>query len=209
AAMADAPVPVACRRMVLPRRRLAAEERLKVELDRELPELLISVGFAAAADQRLKMGELLQATRLFGGADVYLDLPPLQAPGATRGALCSLDLETPPEPARPSLTPAARQRRLPPVYAFDDSAFWIARQAQAANLPCLVLRAILLPSTEAEPDPVLQSLRHFRLAELARRRGLASLPDLARAAGRCRRQLAATLSILLVLHSQTRPTPAG
>ncbi|MBV8085654.1 MAG: hypothetical protein JO247_12665, partial [Chloroflexi bacterium] len=201
-ALAEVPVPVACRRMVLPRRRLSGEERLRAQLERQRPELLISVGFAAAADQRLQVGELLQATRVFGGADVYLDLPPLQAPGATRGSLCSLDLETPPEPARPSLTPAARQRRLPPVYAFDDSAFWIARQAQAANLPCLVLRAVLLPSAEAEPDPVLQSLRRFSLSELARRRGLAALPGLAQAAGRGRRQLAATLSILLILHSQ-------
>ena len=209
AALPDVPVPAPCRRLLLPRRREAAEARLRAELARGDAHLLISVGFAAAADQRLGVADLLQATRLFGGADVYLDLPALQAPGAIRGSLCSLDLEAAPEPTRPSLTPAARQRRLPPVYAFDDSAFWVARLAQAANLPCLVLRAVLLPSMDAQPDPVLQSISRFTLFALARRRGVRELRGLARDAGQCRRQLAATLSILLVLHGQAVPALPG
>jgi hypothetical protein len=88
------------------------------------------------------------------------------------------------------------------VYAFDDSAFWMARLAHAAGVPCLVLRAVLLASVEAGPDPVLQTVSHVRLRDLTRRRRLLGAPALVRAAGLCRRQLAATVSILLVLHSQ-------
>src|SRR5438270_2583052 len=107
--------------MVLPRRRATAEAQVKKALDSGRHDLLLSVGFAAAADRTLVPGDLLLATRVFGGADVYYDLPPLQAPGAVRGSLCTLLPEDKERPAR------APDKRLPPVYAFDDHGFWLAK----------------------------------------------------------------------------------
>ncbi|HVA24980.1 MAG TPA: hypothetical protein VMW62_11385 [Chloroflexota bacterium] len=190
-------VPVPYRKLILKGRRSATENQVQAALKAGGVDLILSVGFAFAADRRLSMGDLLLAPRVFGGADVYLDLPPLQAPGAVRGSLLTLVDE--------GLPPALHrgQRRLPPVYAFDDHAFWLARAAQAANVPCLVLRATLLESSEnRERDPLLPDLLAGRLARAALReprrwREIAQLP---RSIRHCRAQLASALAVLLVLH---------
>jgi len=213
-ALPAVPVPATFRRLVLRGRRATAERRLRREIDSARYDLLISMGFATAADQRLQAGDLLLATRVFGSADVYLDLPPYQAPGAVRGSLCSLPMEVELQAAPAPLVGAAhgRQRRLPPVYAFDDHAFWLAHIAQAADLPCLILRAILLPAPESGGlDPLLVAGRRFVPGALVAQllgspRRWAELPALLRNASQCRHQLAATLTILLMLHERP-PSP--
>jgi hypothetical protein len=196
------PVESTFRRLILPRRRSKAEARLKAELDSGGYALLLSVGFAAAADRTLRPGDLLLATRVFGSADVYSDLPPFQAPGAVRGSLCTL----PDERER-----AAREasRRYPPAYAFDNHAFWLVQAARAAGVPCLVLRAILLElGKEAhQPPPLFQDVisGHFGQAMLRRPAMWRELGSLLRNAARCRDQLASALAILLVLHGRMTP----
>ncbi|HLY66204.1 MAG TPA: hypothetical protein VKU60_11775, partial [Chloroflexota bacterium] len=138
--------------------------------------------------------------RVFGGADVYHDLPPFQAPGAVRGSLCTL---APDEQA----PPPRRGRRLPPVYAFDDHAFWLARTAQAAGVPCLVLRAILLeaPADRPAPHPLFQRVISGRLGPALRTWPWRwpEIRDVPRNAARCRSQLASALAVLFVLHERS------
>jgi len=192
-------VPARCRRLILRGQRTDIEAQVRAALERGKVDLIVSLGFAGAVDHRLEVGDLLLATRVFGGADVYLDLPPLQAPGAVQGSLCSLVSGRPPAPLR-------GRRRLPPVYAFDDHGFWLARAAQTAGLPCLVLRSILLDATPdgQEPDPLLPELLAGRLSRfLVRQPGRwRELPGLLRSVERCRSQLASALAVLLVLHGQ-------
>jgi hypothetical protein len=190
-------VPVARRKLILRGRRSAAEAQVHAALKAGDVDLILSVGFALAADRRLSTGDLLLATRVFGGADVYLDLPPLQAPGAVRGSLSTL--------VDDGLAPSPRrvQRRLPPVYAIDDHGFWLARAAQTAGVPCLVLRATLLESADdRERDPLLLDLLAGRLARAAVREPnrWREITHLLRSVERCRSQLASALSVLLVLH---------
>ena len=194
-------VPAPYRKLILTGRRSACEEQVRAALGSTPFDLIVSVGFAAAADRRLATGDLLLATRVFGGADVYLDLPPLQAPGAVHGSLSTLVEEVP--------TPAMLrgQRRLPPVYAFDDHGFWLARAAQTAGVPCLVLRAMLLEATETqEHDPLLPDLLGGRLARAALRAPgrWREIAGLRQDAERCRSQLTSALAVLLVLHGLTR-----
>jgi hypothetical protein len=194
-------VPAPYRKLILSGRRTAVEEQVLTALKAGGVDLIVSVGFAAAADGRLSMGDLLLATRVFGGADVYLDMPPLQAPGAVRGSLSTLVDEglAPPLPRAP--------RRLPPVYAFDDHGFWVARAAQAANLPCLLLRATLLEASEGrEHDPLLRDLLAGRSARAALRAPSRwrEARQLLRSVEHCRAQLASALAVLLVLHGMPR-----
>jgi hypothetical protein len=192
-------VPVPCRKLVLRSRHGAAEAQLRRELAGGQIDLVLSVGFAAAVDRRLSPGDLLVATRVFGGADLYLDLPPFQAPGAVRGSLCTLLEGKPPAPLR-------GRNRLPPVYAFDDHAFWLARAARAAHVDCLVLRSILIepPAEGQQLDPLLDRLLAGRFISMLRQRPerWRELPDLLRGVDRCRFQLTSALAILLVLYGQ-------
>ncbi|MBV9121010.1 MAG: hypothetical protein JOZ39_09905 [Chloroflexi bacterium] len=201
------PVTAAYRRLILHGRREAAERQLRAELDRRHYELVISAGFAAAADHRLAVADLLQATRVFGGADVYIDLPPFQAPGAIRGSICSLPISGEAPPATGLVQAVHSQpRRLPPVYAFDDHAFWLARITQASDTATLVLRAMLVPAARPGSfDPLLVAGRRFTpstlLMDLARQpRRWREFAAALRSTARCRRQLATTLTILLMLH---------
>ncbi|MFI5265738.1 MAG: hypothetical protein ACHQ7M_00010 [Chloroflexota bacterium] len=194
-------VPVPYRKLILSGRRSAVEEQVQAALKAGGVDLILSLGFAVAADRRLSMGDLLLATRIFGGSDVYLDLPPLQAPGAVRGSLSTL-LDVGPTPA-----PRRSHRRLPPVYAIDDHGFWLARAAQAAGLPCLVLRATLLESSEErEHDRLLPDLLAGRLARAVLREPSRwrEVMLLLRSVDRCRSQLASALAVLLVLHGTPR-----
>lgn len=196
------PIPVEgnFKRLLLPQQRSKAEARLKAELDSGQYDLLLSVGFAAAADRSLQPGELLVATRVFGSADVYHDLPPYQAPGAVRGSLCTLLPEEEERPAR------AGPRRFPPVYAFDDHAFWLVQTARMAGVPCLVLRAILLEirGEPRQPHPLFKEVISGRFGQALLRRPTLwlDLGGVLRNAGRCRAQLASALAVLLVLHSR-------
>jgi len=198
-------IPTAHKRLLLHPRRETAEEQLRAELRSGDYHLLISAGFAAAADRRLIVGDLLQATRVFGGADIFFDLPPFQAPGAVAGSLCTIVPEELPEPAPLTGRP---KRRYPPVYAFDDHAFWLGRTAQAADVPCLMLRAIVLAAPPGEgPHPLLFSapdLMSGRVgSSLLRMPGRwRDLSRLMRDAAKCRAQLASALTILLVLHER-------
>lgn len=198
------PISAGCRRLLLSPGRPGAEAKLRAELESGRYQLVISTGFAVAADQRLQPGELLLATRIFGGADVFLDVPALEAPGAIRGSLCTVLPEDAQDAAWPS-----RHKRLPPVHAFDDHAFWLARLAQAADVPCLVLRSVLLPAgaVDNRPDPLLLATPALTAGGIAT--ALARMPRrwregpaMLRAASRCRRQLASALTVLLVLHDR-------
>lgn len=198
------PVRSNCRRMLIGPAQGGAEATLRAQLESGQYEMVISTGFAAAADHRLQAGELLLATRVFGGPDVFLDLPPLEAPGAVRGSLCTLL----PKEREPAWAPGKR-KRLPPVYAFDDHAFWLARLAEAASVPCLVLRSILLPAQtpENQPDPLLFSVPSLTPTGIVRTlartpRRWRDVPAVLRAAARGRQQLASALTILLVLHDR-------
>lgn len=190
-------VPAPYRKLVLNGRGSAAEGQVLAAVKDGRVDLILSTGFAAAADRRLSAGDLLVASRVFGGADVYLDLPPLQAPGAVRGSLSTL------VELQPSTSPLRPPRRLPPVYAVDDHGFWLARAAEAAELPCLVLRATLLEAREdQERDPLLPDVLAGRLARAALR-APSRWRELARLRSdmdRCRAQLASALAVLLVLH---------
>ena len=213
-ALPAVPVPASCQRLVLPAKQDQAEAKLRQALEAQPWGLVISMGFAAAADGRLHPGDLVLATRIFGGADVYLDLPAAQAPGAFAGSLSSLTLpvEAPQRLALPTLPPV---RRLPPVYAFDDSAFWLARACEAAGRRCMVLRAVVLASTPSgAPDALLRFSRRLTPSSL----GAAALchpalwsevRPLRTGIRAARRQLATTLTILLMLQEQaTRPDAA-
>ena len=194
-------VPAPYRKLILNGRGSAAEEQVLAAVKDRRVDLILSTGFAAAADRRLSAGDLLVASRVFGGADVYLDLPPLQAPGAVRGSLSTLVEQ------QPSTSLLRPPRRLPPVYAVDDHGFWLARAAEAADLPCLVLRATLLEaSEEQERDPLLPDMLAGRLARAALRAPgrWRELARLRRDMDRCRAQLASALAVLLVLHGMAR-----
>jgi len=188
-------VPARLKRLVLSGRRQTAEAQVQKALRSGDVELILSTGFAASVDQRLRGGDLLVATRVFGGADVYLDLPPFQAPGAVRGSLGSLMTDG-------SGAPTTR-RRLPPVYALDSYGFWLAHAAQVANIPCLLLRSILLEVPPApKQDALLPELLTGRIAA-----GILRHPDrwrelsgLLQSVDRCRAQLASALAIVLVLY---------
>jgi hypothetical protein len=192
-------VPARMRTLILRGHYSAVEDQIRAALNRGGVDLIVSLGFAAAVDRRLAVGDLLLATRIFGGADVYLDLPPLQAPGAVRGSLCSLMHGRAPGPLR-------GRRRLPPVYAFDDHGFWLARAAQTARVPCLLLRSVLLeaPSEGQPPDPLLSDFLGGRLGRaLVKQPGRwRELAGLLRATDLCRSHLASALAVLLVLHGQ-------
>jgi hypothetical protein len=198
-------IPTAHKRLILDPRRLRGEEQLRGELKTGAYHLVISTGFAAAADRRLSVCDLLQASRVYGGADIFLDLPAYQAPGAISGSLCTVS----PEDAEPPTSLLARKRRYPPVYAFDNHAFWVARTAQAAGVPSLVLRAVVLPAAPGEDGP--PSLLFGAPDLMSGRVGPAllrlpgrwrDLSRLMRDAARCRSQLASALTILLVLHER-------
>lgn len=210
-ALPAVPVPASCRRLVLPANQTRGEEALRRALEARPWELVVSLGFAAAADNRLGTGDLLLATRVFGGADVYLDLPPAQAPGAFAGSLCTLALPLEPAGRRVPLAPQPA-RRLPPVYAFDDSAFWLARACEAAGRRCLVLRAIVLAGQAgAAPNPFLQvtsrlTARSLMLAAARRPASWRQLRPVREALREARRQLATTLTILLMLQEQASQT---
>ena len=200
-ALPGLPIPTRARRMILNSDRSTAERQVRQALDSGKYDLLVSVGFAAAADRRLEVGDLLAATRVYGGADVYLDLPRLQTPGAVSGGLCTLMPDGAPPPRG--------RKRLPAVYAFDDHAFWLARAAQAAEVPCLVLRAMLLEAP-ADPDlthPLAPYVLGGRLKPVLKRLPgrWQEMSQLARNIIRCRSQLATTLSVLLVLHGGAPP----
>jgi hypothetical protein len=193
-------VPAPYKTLLLRGRHAAAEAQVQAALRAGGIDLVLSLGFAAAADKRLAAGDLLLATRVFGGSDVYLDLAPLQAPGAVRGSLSTLMEAGGPAPLR-------APRRLPPVYAFDDHAFWLARATQAAGLPCLVLRATLFEAApDREHDALLPDLLAGRLGRAVRRAPSRwrEVADLATSAKHCRAQLASALAVLLVLHGMPR-----
>lgn len=194
-------VPAPYRKLLLTGRRTAAEEQVRAAVEKGGVEMILSTGFAAAADRRLSSGDLLLATRVFGGADVYIDLPPLQAPGAIQGSLSTLMNDG------PTSSILRTPRRLPPVYAVDDHGFWLARAAEAAGLPCLLLRATLLEASEAqERDPLLPDLLAGRLTRAALRAPARwrELSQLRQAMDVCRAQLASALAVLLVLHGMAR-----
>ncbi|HEX6510756.1 MAG TPA: hypothetical protein VF157_00530 [Chloroflexota bacterium] len=196
-------VPSRHRTLILRSRGSALESRIQAALGGGEVDLVISLGFAAAADRRLSPGDLLLATRVYGGSNVYLDMPPLQAPGAVRGSLSTL-VESP-DPGRVLLRP---RRRLPPVYAYDDHGFWLARGAQAAHVPCLMLRSILLEaSTRADTqDPLLGDLLTGSVGRLLLRQPQRwrEIRDLLRHVDRCRAQLASALAVLMVLHGSSQ-----
>jgi hypothetical protein len=187
-------VPARLKRLILSDRREAAEAQVQKALSGGDVDLILSTGFAASVDQRLHAGDLLVATRVFGGADVYLDLPPFQAPGAVRGSLGSLITD--------GADAATSRRRLPPVYALDNCGFWLARAAQAASIPCLLLRSILLEVPSApRADVLLPQLLAGRVAGILRRpERWRELSGLLRSVERCRSQLASALAIVLVLY---------
>lgn len=192
-------VPGRYRRLILSGRREIAEAQINRAIKGGDVELILSTGFAVAVDQRLSVGDLLVASRVFGGADVYLDLPPFQAPGAVRGSLGTL--------VQDGLSGSASsrgRRRLPPVYALDEHGFWLAHAAQAAAIPCLLLRSILLevPLDAVTPDPLLPALLAGRIARGLIRRPdrWRELPQLLKSVDRCRSQLSSALAIVLVLY---------
>ena len=191
-------VPARYRKLIVRGQRTEIETQVRSALERDGIDLVVSLGFAAAVDHRLGVSDLLLATRVFGGADVYLDLPPLQTPGAVRGSLCSLVDGRAPGPLR-------GRRRLPPVYAFDDHGFWLARAAQTAEVPCLMLRSVLLEApAEDQFDPLLADLLAGRIERAALRQPgrWRELLQVMRTAGVCRSRLASALAVLLVLHGQ-------
>jgi hypothetical protein len=193
-------VEVNFRRLLLPPSRRKAETSLRTALESGDFDLLLSVGFAAAADRALQPGDLLLATRVFGSADVYYDLPPFQAPGAARGSLCTVSPDTEPRPGR------AGGRRYPAAYAFDDHGFWLVQAARAAGVPCLLLRSILLGVEDAphEPPPLFYEVisGRFGRAILRHPKLLRELGALLRNTALCRAHLASALAVLLVLHDR-------
>lgn len=187
-------VPGKFRRLILSGSRESTEGQVQKALRGGSVDLILSTGFAASVDQRLSIGDLLVATRVFGGADVYLDLPPFQAPGAVRGSLGTLVEDH----------GWRGRRRLPPVYALDDHGFWLARAAQSANVPCLLLRSILLEVTPEVNalDPLVPELLSGRVgrAMIRRPERWRELSDILRSVDRCRAQLSSALAIFLILY---------
>ncbi len=197
-ALPGVPVSHGYRRLVLGSRRDRAETRLRQALGTARYRMVISAGFAAAADRRLQTADLLLANRVFGSPDVYLDLPPYQAPGVVHGGLYTL---------AQSEGSALNGQRLPVVHAFDDHGFWLARAAESCGVPCLLLRAILAPAGQAAEGSrqafasgaraVLGSLRLPSRPSAWR-----ALPEVLRDVSACRARLASTLSVLLVLNER-------
>jgi hypothetical protein len=187
-------IPGHYRRLILSRQHQTAEAQVARALASGDIDLVLSMGFAASVDQRLAKGDLLVATRVFGAADVYLDLPPFQAPGAVRGSLGTMFDDV----------GWRSRRRLPPVYALDLHGFWLAHVSQAAGVPCLLLRSILLEVTAEPkaPDPLVPELLAGRLgcAALRRPERWRELSEVHKQVLDCRSHLASALAIFLVLY---------